>query len=190
MTPEEKKKMENLEKTVRALQNQVNAMQRFDEYHRHTGTDSNRVFFKDIASIDQKYEVTEGNRLRFTSRTEGTNTAYEIYREVGDGGALRIDSDTAGEGGIRIGDAIRPLYVYIYGTDEGLIGSNNGTNNAYLLVEPTKAGLFTNVGNNFTFRLPNGSGDPSSTSTGALAVVNGKLKIYDGAAWVVVGTQT
>ena len=48
----------------------------------------------------------------------------------------------------------------------------------------------TNFGNNFTFELPNGSGDPSSTTTGALAVVSGKLKIYNGSAWVVVGTQT
>jgi hypothetical protein len=39
-------------------------------------------------------------------------------------------------------------------------------------------------------RLPNLSADPATATAGELAVVGGKLKIYDGAAWTTVGTQT
>lgn len=38
--------------------------------------------------------------------------------------------------------------------------------------------------------LQNQTSDPEIKVTGALAVVNGELKIWDGSAWTVVGTQT
>lgn len=39
-------------------------------------------------------------------------------------------------------------------------------------------------------RMPNLSADPATATTGELAVVSGVLKIYNGSAWTVVGTQT
>jgi hypothetical protein len=36
----------------------------------------------------------------------------------------------------------------------------------------------------------NNTADPAFTVEGAVAVVGGKLKIYTGGAWVVVGTQS
>jgi len=38
--------------------------------------------------------------------------------------------------------------------------------------------------------LQNLTADPTVKITGALAVVGGKLKIWDGSAWTIVGTQT
>ena len=43
---------------------------------------------------------------------------------------------------------------------------------------------------NFQLRLPNLAANPGVSYDGALAVVGGKLKVYTGGAWVVVGTQT
>ena len=40
-----------------------------------------------------------------------------------------------------------------------------------------------------TIPLQNRDTDPEQTKTGVIAVVSGKLKIYDGASWVVVGAQ-
>lgn len=38
--------------------------------------------------------------------------------------------------------------------------------------------------------LQNRTADPDIKVTGALAVVNGDLKVFDGTNWTVVGTQT
>ena len=55
-------------------------------------------------------------------------------------------------------------------------------NNAFIQVR--------SVNPNFQLRLPNLAANPAVSYDGALAVVGGKLKVYTGGAWVVVGTQT
>ena len=51
--------------------------------------------------------------------------------------------------------------------------------------------LYLSDGSEFFFQMPNVSATPSqSVQTGALTVVGGKLYIYNGSSWVVVGTQT
>lgn len=130
--------------------------------------------------------MLEGRKIYFP----GLGSQFDIYRQAGDSGKLIIDSATDTENSIRIGETNKPLDVYITGTDEAVLRANNNTNISYLLVEPGRAGIFTDKGNDFTFRLPNGSGDPSGSTTGMMAVVSGKLKIYNGSAWVVVGDQT
>lgn len=51
-------------------------------------------------------------------------------------------------------------------------------------------GLDSNLIKYRTFLIQNGTADPLSKIKGTLAVIDGKLKIYDGSAWTVVGTQT
>ena len=121
----------------------------------------------------------------------GINESYEIYRQAGDSGELRIDpvNDYAGAI-ISIGSVNKPITLQLIGGDEALLKADNNTNTTQILVEPGSVKFETNKGNDFFVKFPNGGGDPSSTSTGALAVVSGVLKIYDGAAWTVVGTQT
>lgn len=55
---------------------------------------------------------------------------------------------------------------------------------------PFNVGSYTFEINDGYVNLENQGGDPSSGVTGNLAVVGGKLKIYNGSAWVVVGTQS
>lgn len=51
--------------------------------------------------------------------------------------------------------------------------------------------IYLENSNDFFFQLPSGTADPSpSVLAGALAVVSGDLKIYNGSAWEKVGLQT
>lgn len=181
-------KVGRLIKQVALMSRQLDDVSRSHKMHAHSGFESDRVAFRSLKTIQNRYEVDDGLRIRF----KGLNAEYEIYRELGDNGDLRIDATSAGIGGIHIGDSVRPLNVYIYGTDEGLIGANNGTNNSYLLVEPTRAGFFTNSTNTFRLSLPNLSSTPATGAIGDLCVVSGKLYICTAATptWTIVGTQT
>lgn len=51
--------------------------------------------------------------------------------------------------------------------------------------------VYLGGGNEFFFQLPNSTADPTVTvQAGAINVVNGDLKIYNGSAWELVGVQT
>ena len=73
--------------------------------HQHAGRDETTPIV---------YILQGGKKIRF----EGLNTQYEIYREAGDSGELRIDSTTDTRGTIQIGGLKKPLNAYITGTDE------------------------------------------------------------------------
>lgn len=172
MPPEE---LQKLQKEVRDLTELVEDLQ--GEIFKNN--------FSNVNIITKELRMKDGQKITF----HGENQIFEIYREIGDSGELRIDSAVDLVGKIKIGGLKKPNLVYIYGSDEGLLGANNNTNDSYILIEPGRVGIFTNKGNDFFFRLPNGSADPSVTHTGAMAVVNGVLKIYNGSAWVNVGSQ-
>lgn len=56
---------------------------------------------------------------------------------------------------------------------------------------PTLAGFYTSGQSNFSMRLPNLASDPAGPNIGsALTVSGGKLKVWSGGAWVIVGTQS
>jgi len=144
--------------------------------------------FNSLIRMSQNLEFKGSPRIRFN----GLTTQYEIYREAGDNGSLVIDAVTdAGNEDIQIGKNKKPLTVKITGTDEADLKADSGTNNSELLIEPTKAGFFTNTTNTFKVRFPNLSSDPAVCVVGDITVVGGKLKICTSTnTWTIVGTQT
>jgi len=179
------KKIEQLEKELKALKNFV------DDFtmHTHNGYNSSKIYFKDTDSVSTNLDVGENKKFYF----KGETTQYVIYREPGDNGSLRIDAvnDYSNEE-IWIGENNKPLVAGIQGGDEAIVKANNNSNSTYLLVEPTKAGFYTDGTNQFRLRIPNLASDPAAGAVGDLAVVSGKLKICTATdpIWTVVGTQS
>lgn len=154
--------------------------------------------FSDITTILSRFtsKIRMTRNLEFQGdariRFNGKTTQYEIYRPAGDNSNLFIDaaSDTENEI-IQIGGLKRPLEVSINGIDSSTLKADTGTSNSSLVVEPSKAGFFTNTTNTFKVRFPNLSSDPAVCVVGDITVVSGKLKICTATnVFTVVGTQT
>jgi len=185
MSPTEREEFENMKRELNLLRSLVTGLgpiQNYKTYSRNILLDRNLTLLPD---------------RKLTVKASGQTYDYEFVHDVASGYFI-LRPTVAGAGGLLLGDSENNFYfgvVKINADGSLLLESLNDevqlvSASSIQLQAPFVQMAIAGGGDNFYLRLPNGSGDPAATVTGALAVVGGKLKIYNGSAWVVVGTQS
>jgi len=186
MPDEQEQINEELRKENESLKSELNDLRNdFEdlktEYYRNNFT-SEITYNKDVI-------MKKDRRIRFPIG----GSSFEMYREdaAGDRFYITPKSTVTGNAMYFGGDAdYRADYTYVAGTSGVYLNAVNGGYQGQIDLSPARCNISTNYGSDFYLSLPNHSSDPSTSTVGALAMVNGKLKVRDSSSWVVAGTQS